>query len=151
MPRKAPQKRSTAKPQSTPRRTGTVLRNSALEAAVLAQPEDLDVLSVYADWLQSNHQPLGEVIALNIAAETEPQLRSNATRALTAYIEDHLAPAYPKLAARMLSYKLAPNRKARDGIGHGQTLSILWRHGLIDSIGTWQWDRAMNEELFDLF
>lgn len=43
-------------------------RNPALEAKLAANPDD-DTRAVYADWLQSNGDPWGEIIALELAGK----------------------------------------------------------------------------------
>jgi uncharacterized protein (TIGR02996 family) len=129
-------------------------RNPALEAAVLAEPDAREPLLVYADWLQAQHSPHGEVIVLAVAAEREAKkarkLKVNATNALVAYIEEHLAPKFPKLAGRMLGFKLKGEAKGDDGIGNTQSASITWRRGLIDGIHTWLWKPDMRAQMFEL-
>ena len=41
-------------------------RNLELEARLLAQPDDLEIRAVFADWLQSIDDPWGELIALEL-------------------------------------------------------------------------------------
>jgi uncharacterized protein (TIGR02996 family) len=41
-------------------------RNPALEAAIIANPSDRDAYSVYADWLQEQGDPRGELISLQL-------------------------------------------------------------------------------------
>ncbi len=43
-----------------------------LLAAVYEQPEDLSLRSIYADWLQHRGDPLGELIALQLARDERP-------------------------------------------------------------------------------
>jgi uncharacterized protein (TIGR02996 family) len=45
--------------------------NPELEKAIFADPYDRDAYSVYADWLQSEGDPRGELIALQIAGKTK--------------------------------------------------------------------------------
>ncbi|MDB4959383.1 MAG: hypothetical protein JWO36_6952 [Myxococcales bacterium] len=48
---------------------GADKRNLDLEKAILADPNDKDAYSVYADWLQGEGDPRGELIALQIAGK----------------------------------------------------------------------------------
>ncbi|MFT3697069.1 MAG: TIGR02996 domain-containing protein [Kofleriaceae bacterium] len=43
--------------------------NAQLEAAILANPDDKSAYSVYADWLQSQGDPRGDLIALSLAGD----------------------------------------------------------------------------------
>ncbi|MEO8845793.1 MAG: TIGR02996 domain-containing protein [Kofleriaceae bacterium] len=43
------------------------MRNAAIEAAILAAPDDPNAYQVYADWLQSHGDPRGELIMLQQA------------------------------------------------------------------------------------
>ncbi len=126
------------------------LRDPALEAAVVAAPDDRATWLVYADWLQSKGHPLGELITLSIAAEDEPprqrKLKVRATALLTRIIEERHVPRYPLLAQRMLAFKLGPVERGSDGIGDSASASIRWRRGFIDSIGTWCWTQPMRDQ-----
>ena len=51
---------------------------AALEAAIEEHPDDPRVYSVYADWLQEQGDPRGELIALQQAAELDPSLADQA-------------------------------------------------------------------------
>ncbi len=44
-------------------------RNPVLERAIWKKPDDLDAWMVYSDWLQSQGDPRGEIIAIDIAYE----------------------------------------------------------------------------------
>lgn len=46
-------------------------RHSALEQAIATDPESPEVYSVYGDWLESQGDPRGKLIALGIAAKAE--------------------------------------------------------------------------------
>ena len=45
------------------------MRNRELEARIVAQPDDDEAWSVYADWLESHGDPRGELVALAMRAE----------------------------------------------------------------------------------
>jgi uncharacterized protein (TIGR02996 family) len=47
-------------------------RNPDLEQAILSDPYDREAYSVYADWLQGQGDPRGELIALQLAGKTNP-------------------------------------------------------------------------------
>ncbi len=47
-------------------------RNAQLEAAIVADPTDAEAYSVYADWLQGQGDPRGELIALQLAGKDKP-------------------------------------------------------------------------------
>ena len=47
-------------------------RNPALEKAILANPYDKDAYSVFADWLQEQGDPRGELMALQLAGKDKP-------------------------------------------------------------------------------
>ena len=49
-------------------------RDPALEAAIAANPDDTDAIAVYGDWLAQRGEPLGELIALSLAARKRPGL-----------------------------------------------------------------------------
>jgi hypothetical protein len=73
-----------------------------------------------------------------------------ATKLLTEYVTEQVAPAYPLLKQRLLSFRLGANEKGTDGIGSSRSASISWRRGFIDSIGTWCWSKAMRRQLLQL-
>ncbi len=63
-------KRPPTKPAAAKATSGRV-RNRALEGKLVAHPEDPATRQVYADWLQSVGDPLGELLALENAGETK--------------------------------------------------------------------------------
>ena len=70
-------------------------RDGSLDA-LIDNPDSRDACLAYATWLQSHSHPLGEVIALALAAEKEPprqrKLKVQATAALVRNIEEQLVP-----------------------------------------------------------
>jgi len=47
------------------------VRNPALEAAIVANPDDRDAWAIYGDWLQEQGDPRGEVIALELGGKAK--------------------------------------------------------------------------------
>ena len=66
---------------------------AALEASIVADPSDTAAYAVYADWLQRQGDPRGELIALQLAREAElarkPRGRSTLQIAIGRHFEDH--------------------------------------------------------------
>jgi len=128
----------------------TAARHPGLEDALLHAGDDRAANLVYADWLQSHGNPLGELIATQIAAEDEPararKVKMRARKLLDEYIQAHLVPEYPLLEQRLLAYQLGPNEKGRDGIGSSKSSSVIWRRGFIESMETWCWTDEMRAE-----
>ena len=67
----------------------TSARDAKLEAMIEAAPDDVHGYEVYADWLQAQGDPRGELIALQIANKTAPAKK---------LIEQNKAHFYAKLA-----------------------------------------------------
>jgi uncharacterized protein (TIGR02996 family) len=85
-------------------------RNPELEAAIVADPYDKAAYTAYADWLQTQGDPRGELMALQIAG------KDKAARALIdKHVEYFLGP-------------LAPHQKTYDGelSNNGRTNSKAW-------------------------
>ncbi|HEX4418575.1 MAG TPA: WGR domain-containing protein [Kofleriaceae bacterium] len=64
-------------------------RNPELEQAIMADPYDGSAYMVYADWLQGQGDPRGELISLQLAAEAKPD--GKLAKAAAALIERHAA------------------------------------------------------------
>jgi uncharacterized protein (TIGR02996 family) len=105
-------------------------RNPALENAIAANPTDRDAYAVFADWLQEQGDPRGELISLQLG---------NKDQSAKQLIEQH--------AAYFLG-PLAEHRKTRDGLSNNSVSHLrssaqekewqktgeeafLWRHGFI--------------------
>lgn len=56
--------------------------NLELEAAIAAHPDDANAYLVYADWLQTQNDKLGEYVALAARGATDPMLRKMADKML---------------------------------------------------------------------
>jgi uncharacterized protein (TIGR02996 family) len=89
--------------------------NPELERAIAERPDDAEAYSVLADWLHDRH-PRGELIALQLRAETDPELLPEVER----YLETH---------ADVLLGPLA--RYQTGGDGRDRT-RVVWRRGFID-------------------
>ncbi len=86
--------------------------NADCEAAILKNPEDPKAYLVYADWLQSHDNPVGELIALQHAK------KENSDQA-KAIIEENFEAWFGEAAAEA--------HEAED-------LDLTWRWGFIDSV-----------------
>jgi len=91
--------------------------NSELERAIVENPEDAAAYSVLADWLQDRH-PRGELIALQLRAETDPGLRATVDRYLAAHSD--------VLLGSLASYQLTRDGRERP--------ALVWRRGFIDRL-----------------
>jgi len=76
---------------------------AALEARIVADPSDTAAYAVYADWLQRQGDPRGELIALQLAREAElarnPKGRSTLKTAIAKHVARHAATLFGGLAA----------------------------------------------------
>ena len=65
--------------------------NPDLEATIAAAPDSFDPYLVYADWLQGQGDPRGELIMLQYAQHTatRPQQRHEFDQAVQAHLETH--------------------------------------------------------------
>ncbi len=85
--------------------------NPELEANVADNPDDVNAYLVYADWLQSTDDPLGEFVALSCRAASDPVLKKLANKQL-------------KLHEKTWLGALAE---------HTDLASLEWRNGFIES------------------
>ena len=92
-------------------------RNAELEHAIDADPYDASAYMVYADWLQGQGDPRGELISLQLAAETKRDAKL--AKAAAALIESH---------AEVLLGPLGAHTKTYDG--HDRD-AFTWRFGFI--------------------
>jgi uncharacterized protein (TIGR02996 family) len=95
-------------------------RNAELELAIEAEPDDSDSYLVYADWLQTQGDPRGELIALHHSCKWE------AARRLFERHHHHFLGALAD-APELL--------ESRGGLGH----STGWRWGYFESIWIGDW------------
>jgi len=96
--------------------SGTEPRNDELEAAIDASPDDSEPSSVLADWLADRGHPRGELVALQLRAESDPALKAAADAHLAAHASALLGP-------------LAPHQRTHDGEDRE---AFVWRRGFID-------------------
>jgi uncharacterized protein (TIGR02996 family) len=104
-------------PARTPREASPTIdepRHPELEAALLADPDDLESVLVLGDWLQARGHPRGELIALQHRLELHPEDAETA-RAAKAHVERHAAALLGPLASC------------------GEAVTLEWRRGFIRS------------------
>jgi uncharacterized protein (TIGR02996 family) len=105
-------------------------RNKALEAAILANPADREAYTVFADWLQEQGDPRGELISLQLGYK-EGQAKK--------LIEKHADYFLGPLAAHQTVYDEGGNNsishlrtKAQEAEWQKtHTQAFLWRNGYI--------------------
>jgi len=129
-------------------------RDPTLAAAIIANPNDKDAHRVYADWLLDRQDPLGELISLAVAAEDEPKrqrkVKINAQKALARYIESFWVPQFPPLAERFRAWNKTRDDKSKDGAPNLFFAQIMYRWGLIRSLGMTSWPTKMVKPGFAL-
>ncbi len=94
--------------------------NAALEALIQADPDDIEHFLVYADWLQSQGDPRGELIAMQCALEQPP---SSTER------RDELT-----VTARARVRAFEEEIRARFGDLVGRQNIVVWRRGFVDHL-----------------
>ena len=90
---------------------------SELEAAILADPEAVAPYSVYADWLEQQGDPRGELIHVQLARENDPD------PALVEREGELLAEHANRWLGGLLDYPLGPPN----------ALEVTWRRGFVHS------------------
>ncbi len=95
-----------------------LVRNAELEAVIAANPDDVGAWAVYGDWLAQQGDPRGELVALQLSAETS---RNSSARREAA--RDYLADHGPEL--------LHPLGKYFPSAGTG---SLEWRRGFVRTL-----------------
>ncbi len=90
-------------------------RFTDLERAIVEDPEDREAYLVLADFMQSKGDPRGELIALQLAGETDAAKQKAAQKYLDAHHE-------------VLIGALVPHQKVHDGSGDD---AFTWRRGFI--------------------
>jgi uncharacterized protein (TIGR02996 family) len=100
-------------------------RNPDLEKAILADPNDKDAYMVYADWLQGQGDPRGELIALQIAGKD---------KAAKALLDKHADYFLGPLADHVMCYDGDLGNNARENskawVEENQQ-AFLWKFGYI--------------------
>ena len=100
-------------------------RNPELEAVLFENPDDADGYAVYSDWLQTEGEPRGEIIALHNAVDANPEDK---------HLQMHLARLM--YAARSLMFPPLLTKeldKARKGFAPNEHCHATWANGFIRS------------------
>ncbi|MBA2539407.1 MAG: TIGR02996 domain-containing protein [Deltaproteobacteria bacterium] len=123
--------------------------NPELEAAILAAPDDDDAYSVYADWLQAQDQPRGQLAATQAAIAKLPKGKPadqhyytsdsavrevwfDASRAKGAKaLFDRQAALFADHALNPADYDLAEYTQNNDGGTQRSGARFHWRHGFV--------------------
>lgn len=72
-------------------------RRADIEAMLRSEPDNLDHRLVYGDWLQAHDDPLGELIARQLARASEPG-NSALEQAAASYLREHASALFGPLA-----------------------------------------------------
>ncbi|MDQ3335286.1 MAG: WGR domain-containing protein [Myxococcota bacterium] len=91
-------------------------KNPALEKAILANPDDADAYMVYADWLQDQGDPRGELIALQTGGK-----KAAAKKLLDQHVDYFLGP----LKEHQICY---------DGFRAEKKAAFHWKNGFIHAV-----------------
>jgi uncharacterized protein (TIGR02996 family) len=105
---------------------GAAAAGAELEAGIIADPDDRAAYAVYADWLQRQGDPRGELIALQLAREAELARGHTGRSALATAIGRHLE----RHAATLLGGLAALVGDVRDVAG----APFAWRFGFIHRV-----------------
>jgi uncharacterized protein (TIGR02996 family) len=109
----------------------TAARDPKLEAALLAEPDNLDAYLVYADWLQTQGDPRGELVTVQHGLEGKSgAAATKLKKAQTKLLKDHGAHFVPPKLAQMLAKPL-PKEKWRKWRVDTSFCTIAWRCGFI--------------------
>ena len=92
-------------------------RHPEFEKAIVADPHDASAYVVYADWLQEQSDPRGELMSLHLAAETRRDARA--------------AKAAAALIASKADYFLGPLAEHTRTYDGNDTDAFTWRFGFI--------------------
>ncbi len=121
-------------------RKGMSARNFDIEALIEADPSEADRYLVYADWLQQQGDPRGELIAIQHRLAISTDERELGT------LERDEATLFKKYEAELLG-PLAPYAIIRDSMRSYRTFS--WRHGFIRTARlSRRWDQRILTDLF---
>ena len=94
-----------------------------LEAAIHENPSDLEAWQVYGDWLQTQGDPRGEVLALDVAAEQADDPRP----------KEQWAAQAKELASGLVDRWLPKDLVAATQ-GNRPCLVLTWRFGFLESV-----------------
>ena len=101
-------------PPPPPVEAGADARNPELERQLRAEPERGELYLVYADWLQERADPLGELIALGVAAGGGS---ADAAGRFERHLRHHEARLLGGLAAQLANH-----------------VTLRWRHGFVQEL-----------------
>lgn len=105
--------------------TGPEPRNPGLEQQIIEEPTDSDRYMVYADWLQTQGHPRGELGAIQRGRVARP------ASAALAKAEQKLLDQHPWLAPVRLMAAARRARKADATDAADAGLTVSWEHGFI--------------------
>jgi uncharacterized protein (TIGR02996 family) len=110
-------------------------RNRDMEAAIATSPDDAEAWLVYADWLQGEGDPRGELITVQHALETkkDKKLRDREKK----IFEEHGA------------LLLGALRKHTTTMDHRRSDVFSWRRGFLDSVRISYNAYAVDDQPFD--
>ncbi|MFT3695641.1 MAG: TIGR02996 domain-containing protein [Kofleriaceae bacterium] len=117
--------------------------NAALEKAIEADPDNLDNWSVYADWLQAQNDPRGELAAVHIGLATSPKDKTllSSEKKLFKDHADTLIGGYAKYLCKAgkkdipsITAKVPLEPDYRESNYEGAPFHIEWRAGFIKTI-----------------
>ncbi len=131
---------ATRLPIVRPKKTTAPAEDRSLVEAILADPEDPQPYLVYADWLQGQSDPRGELIVLQhrVATTTAPAKKKELAKKAKAYFDRHtdalLGPLVPFVSRE--KYRRGRSFDAEWHCGFIRKLAISW--GMYDNGGTEQ-------------
>lgn len=106
-----------------------------LEATLTANPDDLDTHLVYADWLQSQGSPRGELIRLDHAIETAEDAEDvdRLEQARWELMQRHAELAPPRLSEMVLR-EIPEGQPSRSYPGDWELCQLVWRWGFANRV-----------------
>jgi uncharacterized protein (TIGR02996 family) len=109
----------------------TAARDPKLEATLIAEPDNLDAYLVYADWLQTQGDPRGELVTVQHGLQGKSgAAATKLKKAQTKLLADHGVHFVPPRLAQMLAKPL-PKEKWRKWHVETSFCKIAWRCGFI--------------------
>jgi uncharacterized protein (TIGR02996 family) len=105
-------------------------RNPELEAAIVADPHDRDAWTIYADWLQEQGDPRGELMSLQLAGQDK-----QAQKLLDKHVDYFLGPIAEHQTVHDEGYNNSSShlrtREQEKEWQKTQKQAFLWRNGFI--------------------
>ncbi len=102
--------------------------NPELEQMLIQNPDDTETWQVYADYLQAENDPLGEMIALGVAIEQSPGEASSLQQRFQQVLEDNKS-VWFGVAAPYLDEAFKKERD--DDEEEEEVIRLQWKHGMI--------------------